>query len=229
MMDIPGDMSTQAVLNPGSSYTLCAIDSADDSDWYRVALTKGQHYAFNAQIEHNPYSIVLHSQTGQVVKQASGTSYGNGPGVEYTALYSGTYYVEFHVTSAKHAFCRIRFVKDCAGNRATSCIVPLQSSKLGQKTFPSDVDFWRFDAIKGTGYTAVLWIRILDDGPPVRGLDLQVVDNKGNPIKKCTTVDFDEYTIPFIAGANSPYFLRVTGGVDSFGDPYMDAYRVEVR
>lgn len=229
MIDIPGNVSTQAVLNPGASYTLCTIDSADDSDWYRVALTKGQHYAFNAQIEHNSYSIALHNNKGAVVKQASGTSYSNGPGVEYTALYSGIYYVDFHVTSAKHAFCRLRFVKDCAGNKDTTCSVPLHGSKTGQKTFPADVDFWRFNATKGIKYTAALRIPILDEGTPIRGLDLQVIDNKGNLIDKCRTVDFDKCTVPFVAGANAPYFLRVTGGIDVFGDPYNDIYVVEVR
>ncbi|MBX9747356.1 MAG: M10 family metallopeptidase C-terminal domain-containing protein, partial [Hyphomonadaceae bacterium] len=94
---IPGGTSTTAALEIGGVGVSSSIDSAGDSDWFRVELVAGQHYVFTLTGDGgtplaNPFLELRHS-SGQILSIDDDGGAGPNALMQFTATWSGVYYL----------------------------------------------------------------------------------------------------------------------------------------
>ena len=223
-------MSTHAILPISTAYTECSIDGRGDSDWYRLRLEKGQHYAFDFYPGVEFYHGAIRDQRGAIAKETY-ADWDDHAGLEYTAPYSGLYFFQIDTKLEKFEWCRLRVVKDCAGNRNTKCVLPQGKAIRGIKTFDHDVDFWRINAKKGVRHTVSLAVPVTYEYDTF--LQMEIIDSGAKKIASCDTPFVNKpsakCTIAFRIPKNKSYFLRVFGGTNSGDAGYVGTYTVQVR
>jgi hypothetical protein len=94
MVDIPGDLTTNATIAVGGSVT-GDIETLGDHDWYKINLTAGQKIviALNVVTLEDPY-VYIRNASGAVLAEADDGSGGRSSRLVFTAQTSGTYYID---------------------------------------------------------------------------------------------------------------------------------------
>ncbi|MCF6219724.1 MAG: pre-peptidase C-terminal domain-containing protein, partial [Robiginitomaculum sp.] len=95
-VDIPGDLSTTAVLTVGGSVS-DTLEVSADQDWFAITLVAGQRYSFaldgsGASPLSDPLVRIL-DNTGLELQTNDDGGTGLNSLLTYTATYSGTYYI----------------------------------------------------------------------------------------------------------------------------------------
>ena len=222
-MDIPGDMSTQAVLPLGSTGISCSIASGNDSDWYRVHLVKDQPYAVNLYVENDNYRAAIRSQTGKVLTSNAG-DIDNQAGVQIRAPYTGLFYVEARGLPGSHSaddFCHIAMAKDCAQDLKTQCGTSVNGTFKGDLFSDDDIDYIRVGLAKNKKYDVRIFYPY-EFGGDNRLLQIRVLSPKGDLLRYCAAHeagDVEKCTITnFSASSTADYFIAVSPGFR--GGPY---------
>src|SRR3954451_13522890 len=91
--DIPGDASTKATLQVTNVATEGSFETARDSDWYRVRLSKGQDYAVRLELGYGQGRVPPRGAPRKLLKTAANSG-DRDAGFEVRAPYTGTYFVE---------------------------------------------------------------------------------------------------------------------------------------
>jgi hypothetical protein len=166
--DIPGDVTTRAVLPASDKLTQGSIDGAPDAqgcvgdvDWYRVSLEKGQHYAFEVTgwYSRDSYRAVprLYDSGGRLLKQgpdAGGEYFG---GLEFTAPRTGLYYYGIQAGSCEEINTYfIRYNIDAPNDFTTRKVTRVGKSYRGNLLFPQDVDFLKVQLAANRTYRLTL-------------------------------------------------------------------------
>lgn len=219
-MDIPGDMTTQAVLPFGSAGISCSIASGSDSDWYRVQLVKGQPYAVRLFVENDYYRVAIRDQTGKVLTSKGGDIDSNA-GVQISAPYTGLFFVEALGLPGPHSpddLCRLAMAKDCAQDLKTQCGTSVGSTFKGDLFSDDDVDYIRVGLTKNKKYDVRIFYPYRD-GSDVKAIRLRLLNPKGNVLRYCyadTSGDVEKCTLTnFTASTTAAYFIEVSPGFRS--------------
>lgn len=216
-MDIPGDMSTQAMLPLGSAGISCSIASGSDSDWYRVQLVKDQPYAVRLYVENDYYRVAVRDQTGKVLTANEG-DIDNQAGVQIRAPYTGLFFVEARGLPGPHSaddYCNIAMAKDCAQDLKTQCGTSVGGTFKGDLFSDDDIDYIRVGLSKNKKYD----IRIFypyQDGGDEKLIRLRLLSPQGNVLRYCgahASGDVEKCTLTnFTAGTTADYFIEVSPG-----------------
>ena len=154
--DVPGDVTSRAVLPASDKLTQGGIDGAPDAqgcigdvDWYRVSLAKGQHYAFEVTgwFAADSYLAMprLYDSSGRLLKQGLAAGDESFSGLEFTAPRTGLYYYGIQAGSCEwdgpidKYF--IRYNIDAPDDFTTRKVVRVGRPYRGNLLFPQDVDF----------------------------------------------------------------------------------------
>lgn len=219
-MDIPGDMSTQAVLPLGSTGISCSIASGDDSDWYRVHLVKDQPYAVVLYVENDNYQAAIRSQTGEVLASKKG-DIEYSAGVQIRAPYTGLFYVEARGLSGSHSaddHCYIAMSKDCAQDLKTQCTINVNGTFKGDSFSGNDIDYIRVRLTKSNKYDVRIFYPY-ESGDNNRFAQIRLLSPKGDMLRYCAAHeagDLEKCTITnFTATSSADYFIAVSPGLRS--------------
>ncbi len=144
--DIPGNNTTQATLGVSPSLTPGDFEKANDSDWYKVPLKKGQDYVvlLNAHGVNAPANVTLRDPAGQA-QGSIGYDYYATVGFEYRASKAGTFFVDAKGSvdpdepgTARHYSVGVSF--DCRDAATTKCVLEIGKAKDGTSTWVGDWD-----------------------------------------------------------------------------------------
>lgn len=100
--DYAADATTSGTLSAGRASLSAAIDTADESDWFAVALTAGQTYTFELKGQAGAAGtlgdpeLYLRDAAGALLSHDDDSGVGRDSRIVYTATASGTYYLDAH-------------------------------------------------------------------------------------------------------------------------------------
>jgi hypothetical protein len=159
--DIPGSSSTTAVLPISNQEIQGRFETAKDSDWYRVTLTKGQDYTVSGSgaIDCcNAFTVDLRDKTGKILASADDYIGRADAGFEFRAPYSGLYFVEYKQTTAgppdngPYGY-GARVSTDCRAGTTTKCSIAVGQTIKGLLAFGYDKDWFRTTLTAGKSYS----------------------------------------------------------------------------
>ena len=96
--DVPNNLSTQVILNPGDSFNGNLL-TQNDQDWFGITLEAGESYVFRAKASASGNGslvdplLELLGSNGEVLKSVDDMLTGNEPALAFTPIASGTYYL----------------------------------------------------------------------------------------------------------------------------------------
>ena len=152
-MDIPGDISTPAVLPLTSAYTQSIFERSGDSDWFRVTLKKNVHYAVQLDCNLGDCSVSVRDRQGGELAQSSGSSdIDTQPGLSLSAPYDGTFFVEARGFDQRPY--RVRMAKDCAEDFRSICTLAANGQGSGNLFSFNDRDWLAIELERGKTYDA---------------------------------------------------------------------------
>ena len=144
--DIPGNNTTKATLAISTSLTDGDFETANDSDWYKVQLKKGQDYVvlLNAHGVSAPAAVTLRDPAGQA-QGSIGYDYYATVGFEYRASKAGTFFVDVKGSvdpdepgTPRHYHVGVSF--DCRDATTTKCVLEPGKTKEGTSVWVGDWD-----------------------------------------------------------------------------------------
>jgi hypothetical protein len=141
---VPGNASTRATLRVTTTPTPGVIDSAGDTDWYRVRLQKGQDYTvrFGSPNYGSPASATLRDPRQRPLKESGYYSYGTS-GFEFRATVTGDHFVEveggFDPSVGPRAYT-VSVTFDCRDAATTKCAIEPGRGRDGNSTYPGEFD-----------------------------------------------------------------------------------------
>lgn len=156
--DYAGSVATTGTLAVGGT-TAGIIETASDSDWFRVTLTAGVTYRINLN------GITL-ADTWLVLRNSSGTQitldHDSGAGLQsqitYTPTSTGTYYLDAqgylpsHTGTYSLSLTQTSTADDYAGTTATTGALTAGGSVTGNIETVGDNDWFRITLTAGTSY-----------------------------------------------------------------------------
>lgn len=96
--DVPNNLSTQVILNPGDSFNGNLL-TKNDQDWFGIKLEAGEHYVFRAKASASGNGsledpvLELRDTNGEVIRVVDNMLAGNEPALGFSVDASGTYYL----------------------------------------------------------------------------------------------------------------------------------------
>ena len=152
-MDIPGDISTPAVLPLTSAYTQSVFERSGDSDWFRVTLKKNVNYAVQLDCNLGDCSVSVRDRQGGELAQSFGSSdIDTQPGLSLIAPYDGTFFVEARGYQPRPY--RLRMAKDCAEDFRSICALTADGKGSGDLFSFNDRDWLAVELERGKTYDA---------------------------------------------------------------------------
>ena len=214
--DCIGSTATSGNLTVGDSIT-GNIQFAGDNDWFRIALTAGQIYAFELRgIDSaggtlaDPFLLLLDS-AGNFLGSNLGDGVGSDAYLRLSLANSGTYYLAAQGSSGTYTISATELgTDDYAGNATTTGMLSMGGSITGNIQFNSDQDWFRVDLVAGHFY--VFDMKGVDSGGgSLPNPGLQINDGTGY-----LATDFDsgigtDARLDFVAVNSGPYYLATFG------------------
>ena len=212
--DVPGGSGTRAVLEKGWPGPTRTFERRGDSDWFRVALTGGQNYAFSVNVTNISGSCArlnLRNPSGQVLKSASSYEGGDG-GFEFRSAASRTLFVEFKECSPSGASYPASYpygyrgsvAADARGDTTTKATIAVGGTANGINNSSNDADYFRTKLEQGKSYTLSAEINSASS--------IALVDPQGKVLASgCCGGGFNGVRVP----ATGTYYVVVLGDDDS--------------
>ena len=204
--DIPGDRGTSATIPLSREKTEGEFDAEGDSDWYRVALKRGQTYAVGVEVPSNAAVINLRDARGRKVEGLTLPADGGRGGFEVQPAASGTYFLELTDRGGfgYPAPFEAAISTDCRGDAATACTLAPGQTRAPFLDWPSDIDYFKVKLEKGALYDIIVKY--------YAGLFVKVLDARGRVVAERAPPG----EAPSIVGLKVPrtgtYFVAVTEG-----------------
>lgn len=182
--------------------------------WYKVALDKGQDYAFwgtsLVDTDYGGVAAAVYDAAGErLLSFLFETLQGPPSGREFRAPSAGTYYLKLTaVPSPEPPFpvtYHVGVAFDCRTGPTTRCVLEVGRKPTGYFNFYKDEDWRRIAAKAGRHYTVLL-------GSPLASA-ARVVDRDGAALGGCER--FGEPLTPcvgFTAAYSGPYYVDVSEG-----------------
>ena len=163
--NVPGGTSTTVVLTPGANVT-SAIDTAGDSDWFRIDLTAGQTYTFSTYLPGGGLRdsiLSLRDATGTIIASnddVSPTANLLWSQITFTATTSGTYFLDvtgYQSSTGSYYLSSTRPLSDAvAGNATTTASLTLGAAATdGDLEQTGDRDWYAVTLQAGETYEFV--------------------------------------------------------------------------
>ena len=241
--DVPNDLSTQVILNPGDSFSGNLL-TKNDEDWFAITLTAGESYVFRANASHsgagtleNPL-LELRNTDGTIVKSVDDMLVSNEPALQHVAESSGTYFLvvkaaDGSVDTGTYTLVT-RAPDDHSNTQVGTTVIELDQTltggiqwndgEFGVRAFDSvglandfDEDWFSFAAEAGQ----VLSVNVeLAEGSKLSRPMVEVVDSQGRIIAFGDGLETDNglAVATFIADAAGTFYARVIDGAGATGD-----------
>jgi subtilisin-like proprotein convertase family protein len=210
VVDDHGNSSATSTAVAVPSSTGGNIEITSDVDWFKFNATAGSPYNISVLLGTLPYATIR-------VIGADGTSTllstgGFGPSAQWTALATGTYFVE--VSSVSTGTYTIAVALDDHGNTpAAATPIAVPSTTSGNIESSLDVDLFSFAATSGTSYRFETTLNTLNDST----ISLFATDGT-------TELAFDDdggsglaSRVDWTAPSSGTYFVKVAGFGSAFG------------
>ncbi|MFN4020963.1 MAG: M10 family metallopeptidase C-terminal domain-containing protein, partial [Erythrobacter sp.] len=235
---IAGGISTTATLAPGGSVS-SAIDTAGDTDWFRIALVAGETYTFTVYLP--PTSAGLDDST-LTLYDANGTQlrFNDDANVNANLLYSE---ITFTATQSGNYFLGVGAYQQATGEYIIHSSRPHSDSALGNASTTATL------TVGGAAVTAAIdvtgdrdWYAVTLVAGQIYEITTSATGNPGDVDTTLTLRSADGATqatpvlafnddsagtysrIRFVAPTSGTYFIDVGGWTDS----ETGAYRVEI-
>ncbi|MCP4929614.1 MAG: hypothetical protein GY918_11225, partial [Gammaproteobacteria bacterium] len=240
--DVPNNLSTDVVLQPGDQFQGNLLVH-NDEDWFAINLQQGESYIFKLKGAfsghgslHNPALALLDASAGTVAS-ADQMLISNEPAFAYTPLVSGTYYVVVKASDGSTDTGSYTLITRAPDDHANSQIeatlikldetidggVQYNDGSFGVRAFDSvglatdfDEDWFTFDASAGD---VLSFNAELVDGSLMSRPIVEVVDSAGRTIAIGDGLETDDGLAQavFKASATGTHFARVTDGAGASG------------
>ncbi|NGZ26949.1 MAG: hypothetical protein G8345_08675 [Magnetococcales bacterium] len=224
--EIPASTDTTNALTINGEAAISTIGTSGDQDWWRVILSAGTSYAIqlNANASSLDTYLRLLDSSSSVLASDDDSGEGYNSLINYTPLYTGTYYVSAQGYSSYTGSYSLQ-INDTSGNNNNNDDLPANSSTSGRLTvnaspangsieLSSDQDWWQVVLNSGVAYsiqqdaasgsTLDTYLRLLDAG----GTLLTYDDDSG---------DYLNSLINFTPDTTGTYFVSAGGYSSSRG------------
>lgn len=223
--DIPGGRSTRATVRVESNDdNRGRWEKGGDSDWYKVALKKGQAYYFSVSggEEYWAIDVAARKPNGVLIGSDSiSTAYYGGAGVEIIAPADGTYYLEAKgepqqpqttTTSSGYGY---GVFPDCAAGRNTTCQLRIGISQQRQLVTGWDFDSFKLPLAAGRSYSVEITSDKDNAVLEILGPDGTVVATAGGGDR-----DVPARVDRYVPRATGTYYARVSSDDDEARHQY---------
>ncbi len=207
--DFSSNIYTSGSVSIGSSSS-GNIESAGDSDWFKVYLTSGNTYQFDAT-ESNNLDLDMFLRDSNGISLAYGDDYGgtDDPRITYTATYTGYYYLDvadYWLTSTGQYTVEAKslIVDDFSSDFNTTGSITLDGSIIGNIETAGDTDWFKVYLTSGNTYQF--------DATESNNLDLDMFLRDSNGISLAYGDDYggtDDPRITYTATYTGYYYLDV--------------------
>ena len=241
--DVPNDLSTQVVLNPGDTFSGSLL-THNDEDWFAITLVEGESYVFRANASHSGSGsledpvLELRNTDGTLVKAVDDMLVSNEPALQHVASYSGTYFLVVKASNGQEDTGTYTLVTrapdDHSNTQNDTTVIQLDQTltggiqwndgSFGIRAFDSvglandfDEDWFSFEAEAGQ----VLSVNVqLADGSKLSRPMVEVVDSQGQIIAFGDGLETDNgfAAATFMAEDGGAYYARVVDGAGATGD-----------
>ena len=241
--DVPNDLSTQVVLNPGDTFSGSLL-THNDEDWFAITLVEGESYVFRANASHSGSGsledpvLELRNTDGTLVKVVDDMLVSNEPALQHVANYSGTYFLVVRASNGQEDTGTYTLVTrapdDHSNTQNDTTVIELDQTltggiqwndgSFGIRAFDSvglandfDEDWFSFEAEAGQ----VLSVNVqLADGSKLSRPMVEVVDSQGRIIAFGDGLETDNgfAAATFMAEDGGTYYARVVDGAGATGD-----------
>jgi len=229
---IAGGVGTTASITPGSSFAT-TIDSAIDSDWFRISLVAGQSYTFTVTLPAGGLRdsiLTLRNSNGVSIASNDDANVDANllySEIRFTATTSGTYYLDvtaFGGATGNYILSSSRPVVDAAaGDSSTTATLVIDNpATTAALEATGDRDWYRVTLEAGQVYE---FVTTATGGAGDIDTALTLRDAAGNVLAFNDDSSGTYSRIRFVAGSSGTFFLDVGG----FADSEAGAYRVEVH
>ena len=241
--DVPNDLSTQVVLNPGDSFSGSLL-THNDEDWFAITLVQGESYVFRANASRSGSGsledpvLELRNTDGTVIKVVDDMLISNEPALQHIASYSGTYFLVVRAANGQEDTGTYTLVTrapdDHSNTQNDTTVIELDQTltggiqwndgSFGIRAFDSvglandfDEDWFSFEAETGQ----VLSVNAqLADGSKLSRPMVEVVDSQGRIIAFGDGLETDNglAAATFRAEDGGTYYARIVDGAGATGD-----------
>lgn len=233
---IPGDNTTTVNLTPGGAAVTGTIDTAGDTDWYRITLTAGQTYVFYM----NPTAtggvgdslLALRDSGGVVIASNDDRelTYGSTySAITFTATTSGTYFLDASGFNTATGTFRIGATTvpaaEIPGSTATGVTLGIGATRGGSIETAGDQDWFAVNLTAGQRYAFTT-----DPGATgaIGDTILRLMDSSGAQLVINDDIDTAGgntfSSIVFTPSTSGTYYLNVSGfGAGDLGSYYISA------
>ena len=230
---IPASVSTTATLLPGGTQR-SAIDSAGDSDWFRIELTAGQTYTFSTTLGGGGLRdsvLTLRNSSGGVITSNDDANYDAGllwSEITFTATTTGTFYLDvaaYGDFTGEYYLSSTRPLADpVAGDASTTASLTLGADPTaGVLEQTGDRDWYAVTLEAGETYEFVTLGTGLSGDPDTT---LSLRNASGSLLAFNDDSDGTYSRIRFIAETSGTYYLDVGGWANSQRGDYLVQARV---
>ncbi|MGB1328283.1 MAG: S8 family serine peptidase [Porticoccaceae bacterium] len=241
--DVPNDLSTQVILNPGDSFGGNLL-TKNDQDWFGIGLEAGEQYVFrvkasasgNGSLE-DPV-LELRGADGQVIQMVDNMLVSNEPAFGYSPTASGTYYLVVKAANGSvdtGSYTLITRAPDDHANTQTDATVITMDETInggiqwndgsfGVRAFDSvglatdfDEDWFTFSGVEDQ----VLSINVqLADGSMLSRPMVEVIDTQGRVMSFGDGLETENglAVATFKVPENGTYYARVVDGAGATGN-----------
>jgi len=224
--DFSADLNTTGILSLGGSIN-GNIEKVGDIDWFKVYLTQGYTYQFDAT-ESNRLDLNMFLRDSSGVSLAYGDDYGTSddPRITYTATYTGYHYLDvadywLYETGQYTVEAKQLNTDDYSASIYTSGIVLIDGSTSAGLDFAGDRDWFKISLRQGYTYQFDCTESNLVD--PY----LYLRDSQGNSLiyDDDGGSDGDDSRIIYTANSTGTYYLDV----GDYGDNDIGQYLISAK
>lgn len=220
--DTNGDINTDGRVSPGGS-VIDEIDTAGDSDWFRIDLLAGETYTFTVYLLSLSDSILtLRDSTGVTITDNDDANFGAGllySEITYTATESGTFFLDvgaFGTNTGSYVISSSRPVDDdIGGTAATAGSIEIEGDvAVSQLDETGDRDWYEVQLVAGERYV----FRTANPDGNTNGIDTTLTLRDADGAVQAYNDDagggslYSE--IRFTATTSGTYYLDVAGWAD---------------
>ncbi|MBD59871.1 MAG: hypothetical protein CL808_07110 [Citromicrobium sp.] len=219
---IPGSTATTATLTPGSRAT-SAIDTAGDSDWFRIDLTAGQTYTFTTYLPGGGLSdsiLTLRDSSGVEITTNDDANTGAGlyySEITFTATSTGTFFLDvtgYSSSTGQYVLSSSRPLADAVGHTAaTATAIDLGTGAVaGALDQTGDRDWYAVTLEAGETYE---FVTSATGGANDVDTTLTLRDGSGNVLAYNDDSSGTYSRIRFTAETSGTFYIDVGGWADS--------------
>ncbi|MDG2535387.1 M10 family metallopeptidase C-terminal domain-containing protein [Sphingomonas sp. HITSZ_GF] len=228
---VPGDSSTTAVLDIGSTVTT-TIETTGDRDWYRVTLVAGHHYSFATNSVNNDdvdTYLRLYDSGGSLLLSDDDGGAGTFSEIHFTATTSGTYYIAGGTYSDDSTGTFLIRATDTAatapdtiaGDATTTSTIVLDGTQTSSIDRAGDHDFYRVTLTAGQSY---MFQTLSTGGAGDVDTTITIRDTNGNELAYNDDRTGTYSGVRFTATTSGTYYIDVGG----WNDQETGAYKLNM-